>query len=79
MALENFITTNIWLIYLLIAWETAWTGIAMWKSVKNKHLVWFIVFLVINLIGIPEIIYIIIDSNKKRKKKPAATKLKKKK
>ena len=67
------------LFVVITIWEAIWTGIAMWKSVKNKHLVWFIVFLVINLIGIPEIIYIIIDSNKKRKKKPAATKLKKKK
>ena len=69
MALENFIITNIWLIYILVAWETVWTGIAMWKSARNKHLLWFIIFLVINLVGIPEIIYLIVDSNKKRKKK----------
>lgn len=73
MALENFITTNIWLIYLLVAWETAWTGVAMWKSARRKHLVWFIVFFLVNLLAIPEILYIFVFS-KMRKKKPAKKK-----
>ena len=79
MALEEFITTNLWLVYLVMVWEVAWTGIAMWKSAKNKHIVWFIVFLVLQILAIPEIIYIIIDSKKKGKKKPVAKKTTKKK
>ena len=68
MALAEFITANIWLVYVLMVWEVAWTGVALWKSARNKHIVWFIVFLVLQVLAIPEIVYIIIDTKKKKKK-----------
>ncbi len=76
MALAEFITANVWLIYVVMVWEVAWTGVAMWKSARNKHLFWFIVFLVLQVLAIPEIVYIIIDSKKKGKKKIAKKKKK---
>jgi len=63
----------IWLLVIILIWEMIWTGIAMWKSARRKHLVWFIVFFLVNLLAIPEILYIFVFS-KMRKKKPAKKK-----
>ena len=68
MTLANFIITNTWLIYLIVAWETVWTGIAMWKSARRKSLVLFIVFFLVNLLAIPEILYIFVFLKMKKKK-----------
>ena len=44
---------------ILILWELVWKLIAMWKSAKNNHLVWFICIGIINSIGILPIVYIL--------------------
>jgi len=46
------------LVLLSIAWTLPWKGVALWKSARNKHLVWFIVMLIANTLAILEIIYI---------------------
>ncbi len=76
MGIETFITSNLWLAYILIVWEVAWTGVALWRSARRKHTLWFIVFLVLQLLAIPEIIYMIVTSKKKGTKKPAKKKKK---
>lgn len=50
---------------LLTLWALAWKGVALWKAAKNSSKVWFIVFLVVNTIGILEIIYVFFFSKKK--------------
>jgi len=57
------------LVLLSIAWTLPWKGVALWKSARNKHLVWFIVMLILNTLAILEIIYIFGFS----KKKPGGT------
>lgn len=59
----------IWLLMIIIIWSVIWKAIALWKSARNNHLVWFIILLLVNTIGILEILYIYIFS-KPRKKKP---------
>ncbi len=56
------------LFVVITIWEAVWTGIAMWKSARRKHLVWFIVFFLVNLIAIPEILYNFVFSKMKKKK-----------
>lgn len=53
-----------WGIYLFLVWSLVWKGIALWKSAKNQDKVWFIVLLVINSIGILEILYIFVFSKR---------------
>jgi len=53
------------LIVLSILWTLPWKGVALWKSARNKHLVWFIVLLIVNTLGILEIIYIFGFSKRK--------------
>lgn len=51
---------NIQLLLLAIAiiWSLIWKGFALWKSAKNDQPAWFVFLLVINTVGILEIIYI---------------------
>jgi hypothetical protein len=58
------------LVLLSIAWTLPWKGVALWKSARNKHLVWFIVMLVVNTLAILEIIYIFGFSKRKPEVKP---------
>lgn len=44
---------------LFLFWNILWKGLALWKSSQKKHLVWFILLLVINTVGILEIAYIL--------------------
>lgn len=50
---------------LLIIWSAIWKGIALWKAAGNKDLKWFIALLIINSVGILEILYIYVFSKKK--------------
>ncbi|MEK6840905.1 MAG: DUF5652 family protein [Nanoarchaeota archaeon] len=68
--LASQLEVSIWAIIALLIWEAVWTGIAMWKSAKNNHLVWFIIFFLVNIFAIPEIIYIFWFSKKVEKVAP---------
>jgi len=54
-----------WLtISLLVVWEAAWKGIALWRAGRNAHLAWFICLFIFNTLGILPIIYIFAFSKK---------------
>lgn len=46
------------LLVVLVAWSLIWKGLAMWRAARNRHTVWFLLFLVLNDIGILELIYL---------------------
>ena len=46
------------LVFVLFLWSILWKGIALWKSAKYDQRNWFIVILVLNTVGILEIIYL---------------------
>lgn len=52
-------------------WLLFWKGLALWRAARNGQKGWFIVLLVINTVGILEIVYLLFFS------KPASPKLKK--
>ena len=39
-------------------------GLSLWRAAKNSHKYWFIGILVVNLFGIPEILYLLYFSKK---------------
>lgn len=49
---------------LLIIWSLAWKGLALWKSAREGSKVWFVVLLIVNTLGILEILYIYVFSKK---------------
>jgi hypothetical protein len=54
----SYLKDNPWIVIILI-WTAVWKAIALWKSARNNHLVIFIIFTVLNTVGIGEIIYLI--------------------
>lgn len=54
----------------LIAWSIVWKGFALWRASKDDSAAWFIVLLVVNTLGILDILYLFIFSkNSKNKQK----------
>lgn len=43
---------------LFLVWSLAWKGFALWKSAKNNQKKWFIAILILNTLGLLEIIYL---------------------
>lgn len=46
-----------WL-FVLIIWTLFWKGLALWHSGRRGQPWWFVILLVVNTLGILEIIYI---------------------
>lgn len=57
-------------LFIVITWSAIWKGIALWKCGRNNQLIWFVVLLVVNTLGILEIIYLLFfQKGKKTRKK----------
>lgn len=50
---------------LLFAWSIVWKGLALWKSSHHNQKWWFVAFLLINTLGILEILYIYVFAKPK--------------
>jgi len=49
-------------IYPVLIWSLAWKGLALWKAARKEHKVWFVVLLVVNTLGLLEILYLYVFS-----------------
>jgi len=58
-------TISMWIFIALVAWSLAWKGVALWKAARNNQMYWFAALMVINTVGILEIIYIYVFAQKK--------------
>lgn len=65
--LVSFLQGNQWISYLLLIWTIPWKGLALWKSAQKKQVYWFVAFLVVNTVGLLEIVYIFIFSKMEKK------------
>lgn len=54
------------LLLFLVAWSLGWKGLALWRAAKNDQRNWFITILIINTVGILEIIYLGWFTKKKK-------------
>ncbi|PJA94804.1 hypothetical protein CO130_02600 [Candidatus Jorgensenbacteria bacterium CG_4_9_14_3_um_filter_38_10] len=63
--MEQFPIQNQWIIWLAVLWTIPWKGVALWKAAKNNHKWWFVALLVINTLGILEILCIFVFSKRK--------------
>ncbi len=52
-------------VILAVVWSAVWKGIALWRAGRNGSLAWFIALLILNILGILEIIYIFAFSRRK--------------
>lgn len=57
---------NPMIMYPLLIWSIFWKGLALWRSARMNHKGWFIALLIINTVGIFEIVYIIVTRDRYR-------------
>lgn len=50
----------------VVIWSLAWKGVALWFAARNHQKRWFIVILILNTVGILEIVYLIWFRRDKR-------------
>lgn len=51
----------------LFAWVVVWKGLALWRASQKGQKYWFGAFLIINTLGILEILYIYVFSVDRKK------------
>ncbi len=57
-----------WPLFVIMAiWSLAWKGTALWKAARRSEPKWFIALLILNTVGILEIIYIFFVAGLKEK------------
>lgn len=55
-----------WVIALAVAWSILWKGLALWRAARNEHRGWFVVILLVNTLGLLEILYLTIWGKKRQ-------------
>jgi hypothetical protein len=55
------LNAQLWYI-ALFAWSIVWKGLALWKAAHKEHKWWFVAFMVLNTLGILEILYLYVFS-----------------
>ena len=48
------------LIIPLVIWSLVWKGLALWRAARRGETYWFVALLVINTLGILEILYLYV-------------------
>lgn len=69
---QFFKITNSWILALLVIWTLPWKGVALWKAARLRDKWWFIALLIINTVGVLEILYIFVFSKRKSITPPAS-------
>lgn len=70
--MESVLLKEVWIIPVIVVlalFDAVMKVIAMWKSARNNHLVWFICIAVFNTIGILPIVYLVLEKQKAVSKK----------
>lgn len=57
-----------WVFLILMAWDTAWKLVGMWRAARGKSVPWFLALGLINTVGILPILYIFVFSKIGKKK-----------
>lgn len=54
----NYQNLPVWVLILLSFWALFWKGWALWKASQKRQLLWFVILLIFNTLGLLEIAYI---------------------
>ncbi len=66
MQFLQMINSNPLILVPILVWSLAWKGVALWKCGRNNQLPWFVVLLVVNTVGLLEIVYLLWFQKRKR-------------
>lgn len=56
---------------LFVLWTMLWKGLALYRAGSNRSPGWFVVLLVVNTLGILEILYVAFFSQRRRREMDA--------
>jgi methionyl-tRNA synthetase len=51
-------------LFIVVLWSLVWKGMALWKAARQENKVWFVVLLLVNIVGILDILYLYVFSRK---------------
>jgi Family of unknown function (DUF5652) len=54
-------------IVIVAIWSLIWKGLALWKSAREGSKPWFVILLIVNTVGILEILYLYVFSKPNKK------------
>jgi hypothetical protein len=54
----NNVLTNVPLLVVVVLWTIFWKGLALWHAGRRGQHLWFILLLLVNTLGILEIVYL---------------------
>ncbi len=60
--LSELFGINPYLLGAILVWIAVWKGLALWKAARRGSSAWFIILLVVNTVGILEILYLYVFS-----------------
>lgn len=55
---------NMWMMLVVLLWILPWKGVALYKAARLSHKKWFVFMLIVNTLGIVEILYIYFIARK---------------
>ncbi|MBI2278487.1 MAG: hypothetical protein HYU81_00220 [Candidatus Brennerbacteria bacterium] len=70
--MEQFFLEHQWIIWIGILWSLPWKGMALWKAAARRHTGWFVALLLINTVGLLDIVYLYFISERPRKSQAVA-------
>lgn len=56
---SQYFTQNPALFLLITVWSLVWKGLALWRASTNQQRNWFIAILVLNTLGLVEIVFLV--------------------
>jgi hypothetical protein len=63
--LNSFGQNQMWLFFVLYLWSLLWKGLALWRAAKLGQRNWFVGILILNTVGILEIVYLFLFAKQK--------------
>lgn len=54
------------ILLIFLVWSLFWKGLSLWKSARNNQRYWFVALLILNTVGIADILYLAFFQKKKK-------------
>ena len=64
--MDTLSTSQALLLMIALLWSLGWKGWALWRAARNSSKAWYIVLLVVNTLGLLEILYIFVFSKRNK-------------
>ena len=65
-AVQNLVDAHPYVLALALVWVMVWKGLGLWRAAEHRARGWFIVILVLNTLGLLEIIYLFFVTKPKK-------------